>query len=259
MPLPPLPAPAPPIPGLTTTAADIIRRALMMLNVLDKTSAMDALDAADGLISLNRMIDGWSGNILMRFATDLFEFMLIPGQQVYRLGSGGDFNVPRPPDIERMSVVNIANSALPAEIPIKIWHDPEWQMQPVKLIANTQPYACYDDEAFPFRNLSFFPIPTLAIPVRIYSGQLLSYFPSLTATVSMPPAYLEAMETNLAVRLASLFPPAQPSQSVVAIAALTLSVIESVNTEIGLLTLDSSLGPTTRGRHNIITDRPVRS
>lgn len=232
---------------------------MMMLNLRDASSPLDALESKDCLISLNRMMDTFSGMAGMIFQSGLDEFSLTAGKQTYTLGTGGDFNLPRPAYITQMSVVSLNNPAQPVEIPIDIYHDAEWQNVPVKNISGPQPYACYDDGSFPFRNLSFFPIPSVNLLTRIYSWSPLSNFPDLQTPVAMPQVYLEAMEYNLAIRIAALFPPAQPSALIVKLAADTISILESANTVVGLLTLDSALGPAPGGHYNWLTDRPAKS
>lgn len=252
MPLPP--PPNVPIPGLSTTANDIIRRALMMLGVSDKTSPLDALDAEDCLITLNRMLDTWAQDKVLVWSVPIADFQLIAGQALYRYGTGGDFNSPRPASIDAMSIVNQNNPALPAEIPISMFSIQEWQAIPVKNITSPMPLGCFDDESFPFRNLTFYPIPSINVPARIYSWQSLPFFPDLTTPLSFPPAYLEAIDYNLAVQVSALFPPAQPSAVIVARATATLSLLRTANTETTLLKLDSALSPVAGGYYNYITD-----
>ena len=164
-------------------------------------------EASDALCVLNQMLDSWNAERLMIFAIIISEFPLTPTQQTYTLGPGGNFNTVRPAKIERISIVSLTNPAQPLELPIQYYTARDWQEEvPVKLINTTLPLAVYDDQEFPYRNLSFWPIPAVAVNTRIYFWTPLSQFASLTTKVSFPPGYLEALRYNLAVRLMAEMP-----------------------------------------------------
>jgi hypothetical protein len=187
-------------------AQDLLSSSFRLIGVLASGETMPADEAADGLVVLNQMLDSWNTERLMIFTQLISEFPLVPGQQVYTLGAGGNFNIPRPSRIERMSIVNLANPAQPLELPMEMLSDEDWQTVPVKVITSTLPLYVYDDGAFPLRNLSFYPVPQSTVNTRIYSWSSLLQFPDLTTDVTFPPGYLKAIRYNLAVDLIAEYP-----------------------------------------------------
>ena len=180
---------------------------MRLIGALASGETPTGAEASDALMVLNQMLDSWNAERLMVFSIVINEFPLTPTQQVYTLGTGGNFNIARPAKIERMSIVSLTNPAQPLELPMKYYTDRDWQTQvPVKLINSTLPLAVYDDQNFPLRNLSFWPIPSVAVNTRIYSWQPLASFATLTTDLTFPPGYLEALRYNLAMRLIAEMP-----------------------------------------------------
>jgi hypothetical protein len=164
-------------------------------------------EAQDGLQALNQMIEAWSVERLAIFTVTPKTFPLIDGKQTYTVGTGGDFNIPRPPQIDWLSIVYQANPPQPLEMPIRYITDPaEWRGITLKNFTNIFPSAALDDQGFPFRTLTFWPIPSGAsLQVVIYSWQALAEFPDGGTVLTFPPGYAEAIRFNLAVRLAPEF------------------------------------------------------
>jgi len=215
-------------------------------------------EAATGLQVLNDMVDSWNAERLMIFTITIGEFNLTPGQQVYTYGTGGNFNAPRPAEINRASIVSLANPIQPLELKIDYLTDRNWQEDyPVKNITTTLPLAVYDDGAFPFRNLSYWPIPTVAVKTRLYSWTALTQFPDLCTDITFPPGYPKALRYNLAVDIAAEFP-GNPSTLplVSSVAAETKGLLKAINLPIVETTEDPALIGE-GGRYNFYSDRTV--
>src|SRR6266699_7095490 len=103
---------------------------MRLIGILAAGETADAGEMADNLMVLNQMLDSWNTERLMIFTLLISEFPLVAGQQVYTLGAGGNFNIPRPSRIERMSIVNLANPAQPLELPMEMLSDEDWQTVP---------------------------------------------------------------------------------------------------------------------------------
>jgi len=215
-------------------------------------------EAADGLAVLNDMVDSWNVERLMIFTETIAEFPLIPGQQVYTYGTGGNFNAARPARIDRASIVSLANPIQPLELKIDYLTDRDWQEDyPVKNITTTLPLAVYDDGAFPFRNLSYWPIPTVAVNTRLYSWTALRQFPDLCTDITFPPGYAKALRYNLAVDIAAEFPGNPAVMPLVnATADETKGLLKSLNLPIVQTTSDPALIGE-GGRYNFYDDRTV--
>jgi len=152
------------------------------------------------------MLDAWSIDRLMIFTVAIQDFPLVAGQQVYTMGTGGNFNTSRPPKIERMSIVLLSNPTNPLELSmLYTTSEAEWQAILLKATQTTFPQMCYDDGANPLRSLSVWPVPREVNNLRIYSWQALSQFADLATSYNFPPGYMEAMRYNLALRLSPEF------------------------------------------------------
>lgn len=211
------------------TAFDLITSALRLAGVLANNETPSLDDANQGLSVLNDMIDAWNAERNAIFTTRSDDFPFVLGQQVYTLGTGGNFNMPRPARIDSMSSILLNDPANPVEVPIAMYTVDEWQTQvPVKVVTGTFPLICYDDGGFPFRTLNFWPIPTQQPnSCRIYSWQALGA-QTLTSQVTFPPGYAEGLRYNLAVRLGAEFA-APVSTVVVQLAIQGLARIKTMN------------------------------
>ncbi len=227
------------------TALDLISSALRLINVMAAGEQTPIDMANDSLLVLNDMIDSWNADRLAIYTVQSTDFPFVLGQQTYTLGTGGNFNLARPPKIEGMSTIQLTNPSTPVEIPIALYTWEEWQNQvPVKNVSGSIPLICYDDQAFPNRNLNFWPIPfDQPNSVRIYYWAALPA-QTLAGAVSFPPGYRQAFRYNLAALLAAEF--AQPVPAVVAeIAVDSLARVKAMN--MPELVLQSDLIPDPSG------------
>lgn len=241
------------------TGNDLITSTLRLIGAISAEETPSAAEANDALAVLNQLIDQWNAERMMIFTITINEFPLTVGQQVYTLGPGGNFNMPRPAKIPRMSIVSLLNPAQPLELPIEMLTEQQWQEEiPVKLIQSTLPLQCYDDGAFPFRNLNFRYIPTIPVNVRIYAWQALSQFVDLVTDYTFPPGYIKAIRYNLALDLAPEYErPLNPE--ITAQAATSKGIIKSMNTVIVDLKCDTALigDMTSKRLYNWLVDMPV--
>jgi hypothetical protein len=211
------------------TALDLIASSLRLVNVMASGETVPIGMANESLAVLNDMIDSWNTDRLAIYTTRIDDFPFVLGKQSYTLGTGGDFNIPRPAQIEAMSSILIYNPDNPVELPITMYTVSDWQNQvPVKKVTGNFPLICYDDGGFPLRTLNFWPIPTIQPNnFRLYSWQALPA-QSLAVAVNLPPGYKEAFRYNLAVRLGAEFAAPIPA-SVAQIAVESLARLKTIN------------------------------
>ena|SRR5579864_7876426 len=240
-------------------ALDLISSSMRLIGALASGEVPTGAEASDALTVLNQMLDTWAAERLMVFTITIQEFPLTVNQQVYTYGTGGNFNSPRPARIDRASIVSLQNPAQPLELPIDYYTNWDWQQVPVKNIQTTLPQAVYDDQAFPFRNLSFWPIPTVAVNTRLYVWTALSQYASLTTDNTYPPGYLEALRYNLAVRLMAEMPGGfDPIMASVTqpLAVESLARVKSMNLPLIEAFCDAALTDKSV-RYNYYSDTPV--
>lgn len=265
--MPSVPGTLPNPPGLLVVANDIINSSLRLINVLASGEIPSGSESRDALLILNQMVDSWNAQRLMIFTvTRVIQdinnnlFNLTPGQQQYTVGltspvnGTSNFNIPRPPRIERMGIVQLNNPAQPLELPLEMLTEAGWQAIPVKAIQSTLPQKVWIDYQFPFLVLNFWCIPSVTVQTTFYLWQALSYFADLgTTQYQFPPAYLKALRYNLAVDLAPEFGVQQVPPLVVATAAMTKAEVKSINAPMIDLRVDSALVGSGKGIFNWLT------
>ena len=242
----PIPVPIPPPPGLQVTSLNIIQKAYRLIGFLAVEETLPAAYAIEGLEILNQMVNSWNSESLIIYNIARQLFTLNPNQQTYLMGSPSptvpnpDFPVPRPPRITAAGIISLNNPAQPLELPMDMLTTDKWAQIPVKSITSTLPLQLYDDNAFPYRNINFWPVPSATVQVALYTWTALSYFADLGSTLyTFPEGYLEAIRYNLALQLST--DGYQPSQIVTEMAVASKARIKGSNGQIVDLRCDTAL------------------
>ncbi|HYM35999.1 MAG TPA: hypothetical protein VET48_11415 [Steroidobacteraceae bacterium] len=246
-----------PTPGLQLSALDIINSALRLIGVLATGEIPSNDEAQDALITLNQMLDSWDTERLTIFTIQRNLFNLVPGKASYTLGTGGDFNIPRPERIQPITILNLSNPLQPLELPIAILNELQFAAIPVKNIQSALPQNVYPDYGFPLNTLTYWPVPSVVVQTGLYSWALLQKFPDLVAQFSFPPGYFKAIRYNLALELAPEFGVQQIDPLVVGNAALAKGNIKSANSPNVVASVDRALVSPKGGNYNWITDMPA--
>ena len=225
------------------------------MGIVASGETLSGAESADALLILQQMIDTWQADRLKIFTIAINTFPFVLGTQSYTLGTGGNFNMPRPAHIERMGVQILSNPTQPSEVPITLLDEDGWANVRVKNISGSYPLFCYPDYGFvgnpPTMTLNFWVIPGLACNCVIYSWQQLSTFPDLATTdLIFPPAYAEAFNYNLAIRLAAAFPGIPLRPEIVTLAASTLEALKDANLPSPVLRCDPGLSGTDRSYYD---------
>lgn len=214
---------------------------MRLIGVTDHGRTQGALQLADGLTSLNLMLDTWNAEKLALYATVRNVFSLTAGKQTYTLSPSGDFNLtPRPHEIEYAGILTLTGAPQPVELPIAIWTEQDWAACSIKSVASSLPTAIYCDWNWPAATVNLWPIPTANVQLALYTPQLLSQFANLSLTIDLPPGYADALRYNLAVRLAPEYAKT-PSPLVLELAASLKGAIKTANAEPIALGTDAGL------------------
>jgi hypothetical protein len=274
--MPVIPIPPSSYPGLQVTSTDLINSSLRLINAISIGETPQGQESIDGLWTLNQMVDSWQIERLMIYAIQRQvndsqgnPFVLVPGQQVYPTGLGfqtngtpiyvaGNFNIPRPTKIEGVGLIWLANPAQPLELQMEMLTWERWAGIPVKAVTSTIPTSVWDDAQYPFRNLSFWPIPTIISQITIYTWQQIGQFPDLTTEFTFPPGYLKAIRYNLAIDLAGEYGLPVPPQ-VAALAIESKSLVKAINTPLLDLRVDNALVFEHGGMYDWRSDMPAGS
>jgi hypothetical protein len=187
-----------------TTTRDLINGAGRLINIIQQNEAMTGDNLNIALYSLNHMIDSWSNNRLMIYSIKQFEFPLT-GQQTYTLGPGGDWDVPRPMKIETAYARLQPGSPQQLDIAMQPLTVQQYASIAVKKTPSTFPFAYYDNNNYPLRDITLFPIPSGPANIVLWLREPLIDLDDIDAEVMYPPGYERAFRFNLAVELAAEF------------------------------------------------------
>lgn len=179
-----------------TTARQIIKRALQRNGVLTKNEAPSGDEASDGLSMLNDMMASWSNDSLMIYARLSESFPLVSGQDVYTIGSGGDFDTDRP-----LQILTAFTRIGDIDYDISIIPDISYDGITQKNISSSIPEVMFYQASFPLGKITIYPVPTTGT-LHIRSEKQLTQFPSLDTDVELPPGWDRALIFNLAIELA---------------------------------------------------------
>lgn len=199
-----------------STVRVFLTDAMAALGLLAANETMNADDGALALRTLNRLVETWNAQHLMVYTINRNTFPLTINQQSYTLGTGGNFNITRPVRIENASIIPTASDST-LEIPIAMLRDEEWREVSVKSITSTFPTMVYPQGNYPLNTLSFWPVPTTACSVVLYTWGQIQPFSTLDDSFALPNGYEEPLLYMTAIRLASAFG-LQPPQSVISLA-----------------------------------------
>ncbi len=211
---------------------DIITAALQDIGAAARDETPSVADMTDGLKKLNFMIDAWSVRSLMVIGTILESFTLTSGQYIYTIGIGGNLNTPKPSEITDAYVRDTNNE----DTPINIISADDYSAITDKAISTGRPEGLFFDEGqtqalVPTGIICLYPSPDQAYTLFLRSQKALIEFANLTDTVSFQPAYYEALEYNLAVRLWPQYHSfkAPVDRTITELARESMKVIETMN------------------------------
>jgi hypothetical protein len=246
-------------PGLAVYGADVINAALRSIGAIAPGESATPAEAQDALLTLNQMLDGWMTQRLLCYAIVRYVYAPAALKQVYTVGPGGDVNIQRPPRITSVGVINQPSSTQPIELPIDMISENQWRDIPVKNTVGALPIKVWDDNQFPLRNLSFWPIPNVNVSFALYLWQIISQFADANITLySFPPMYLRTIRYNLAVELALEFPgDPELMPGVMKLAADSLSEIKQSNPVDLTMACDPALVNPKMDLYNWLTDMPA--
>ncbi len=235
------------------TVADIVRQALLNMNAVSLSQTIYAEDIMQGATVLNQMVAQWNRRrwLIWHLIDVAVE---TTGAQKYSVGIGGDFDVVRPDQLEaayfRQVITGQPNEVdYPLTI-IKSYED--YSLIALKTLVSWPAWLFYDS-AQPLGYVYPWPIPQQSgYFLHLVIKDMINGFPSLTSQINLPPEYFEAIWSNLAIRLAPMYPTAK-LDTVAAIARSSLETIRSANAQIPNLQMPPGLGR--GGLYNIYSDQ----
>lgn len=221
-----------------TTVYDLITEAMQEIGALALEETPTAAEAQNGLAALNDMLGMWNTESLMVFGNSVLVFPFVAGQSTYTMGTGGNFNTNRPVRIDSA----YSRDSQGNDYPIEVTENSELYSDITsKYVQSTLPTILYDDGGFPLKNLYYWPVPSSGAysAVLWVWGQILAYS-NLTDLISLPPGYVGALKTNLAVKLGPRYgKPISPDLR--DLATQTKAQIKRINTVVDEMEVDPVL------------------
>lgn len=203
---------------------DLITEAAIALRAIRPGQALNPDEYNEGLATLNHLLDAWAAMRLMVYAIVRATYNLAGSQQTYQIGPGAaDFNTTRPIRIEAATLLASGGR----QYPLELLNHRQWMEILQSTATGAYPRKLYNDSAFPISKLYLWPVPSGTPQLILDTWQQLISLPALTTTVTLPPAFLEAVRYNLALRLApGLGAPVPPD--VATLAQLSLKTVNDM-------------------------------
>lgn len=239
----------------TSTAADIIKKALQKIGVLAEGETPTANQTSDGLDSLNDMLDSWSGRSLLTTALVNENFPLVANTSFYTIGANKTFNTLKPINIVNAYTRDSSNNDLPVSIiPRNIYNS----FTDKSSGSTGRPDSLFYDpgitqQANQGGTVYLHPSPNSNYTLFIDSEQVFSQFANSTANITFPPAYKRALIYNLAIELTSDYG-STISPEVDKIAFDSIKIIENMNSRNRKQTIVVNLPGSYNGTYNVETD-----
>lgn len=179
-----------------TTVKEVINGSLKKLGVFAPGESATATEISDAVSQLNRMLQSWSTHKNGIHAVTTESFNLANGQQDYTYGSGGDFDSARPVNVLNAWLRDNGVDFMVIETTYHNWSrigDKDLPSYPKVFLLNP---------SYPKATLSFYPVPDDTYSIYFHAIKPLAQYASATDSLNLPPEYEEAIEWNLAFRLA---------------------------------------------------------
>src|SRR4030095_17072643 len=109
---------------MTRTALQVITDSLKLIGVVAGHEVPTSAEQQDAFARLNELIDSWATHAHTMYVPRRLVLSLVPAQQVYTVGDGGDLDAPGPMDLVAVSV--LTTDAIPVEIFLTLGTDHDY-------------------------------------------------------------------------------------------------------------------------------------
>lgn len=180
------------------TARELIKAALVKINVIDPEETPTATDSTDGLAELNRMLDSWSINRHMIYVMNEVTKVLTAGKGDYTIGSGGEIDTARPVSIESGFIRDSSNYDHNLDVNMS---QTEYNWLGHKSSQGI-PYRLFYNKTHPLGKIYLYYVPdsSSTYTAYLYAWQPFTAIASLDTAISYPPGYEDALVGSLAMR-----------------------------------------------------------
>lgn len=212
----------------TTTARDVIQKAMQKIGVLAEGETPTAQQAEDGLDSLNLMLESWAGKSLLTSAHIQSGFSLVSGTANYTIGSNQTFNTVKPFTVIDAFIRDSANQ----DTGLEVVNRDTYNSHGDKTTSGTPGIVFYDPGATQNANQTgtvyIYPSPDANYTLYLTMEQPFTALANLSSNVAFPTGYKRAIIYNLAVEIAPDYGVNIPAE-IAKIASESLRNIENIN------------------------------
>jgi hypothetical protein len=148
-----------------STLRDMVNAAGRSIGIVQQNEVLTGENMTVALYALTNFVDTCSNNKLLVYSVTPYVFPIAPNQetgsqQSYTLGLGGDWNIPRPMKIEAAYARLQPGNAQELDIQMQPLTYAQYASIAVKNTPSTWPFSYYDDNMYPLRTVTLFPVPT---------------------------------------------------------------------------------------------------
>lgn len=189
---------------MVITARTLITQALKTLQILGEDAEPSAGQATDGLALLTELADAWAADGAFCAVVERNTYTLTAGQASRTLGPSGNLVASTlPVGLEDAAVIAVDGTD---EYPVKILDPGEYAAIPDKATTASWPYALRLENTFPNWTLKFWPVPSSAATLVLYTtAPFASSSLTLGTSLSLQAGYAKALRLTLAEEFASFF------------------------------------------------------
>lgn len=208
-----------------TTALDVIKRSMRLIEVYAIGEDPTADEAQDGLTALNALL-GTYANSMIVYAKTLDVIPLVASQTSVTVGPTGTFVTTRPAKVLNESYIEYQG----VSYPLTVLTLQEYNEIGVKANSGI-PAGIWVLPNMPDITVTPFPVPSDAMTLNLWSNRRVTAFPTLTTVVTLPDGY----EDFLAYMLAEAIAPEygrEPSATVVRLAGRARRALKRTNVEV---------------------------
>jgi hypothetical protein len=149
------------------------------------------------------------------------------GQAKYTLGTGGDFDMPRPLRLSG-AYTRLQPVGSTVDYPCEEIDFSRYSSIGIKNQPGPWPKVMYFNTSYPLAELIFWPVPSQNAEFHLWADMVFSDFADLTTEVTLPQGYMLALQTNLALQLATEYG-VDPAPSLVETARMSKKTLKALN------------------------------
>ncbi len=182
----------------TVTARYLITQALKLLRVIDPNQQLKSADAADGLATLNDLVDAWYIEKLYVMATTKVSASFA-GQSA-TIGLTGTFNVVAPVKINHAFFRRADEDR-----ELQVLNAEQYDAIALKSLSDQFPSKLYYERTVPLGTIKVWPVPSMLTTYFLDLDVRLSQFATMDAVYDVGDGYRSALKFALAEQLATIF------------------------------------------------------